>query len=421
VRITTFVRRLLTVKQVRVLGARLRQGEVEIEVRPSWREPRCGSCGRRAAGYDRRPARRWRHVPWGAAAVWLRYAPRRVQCRRCGVGTERVAWAGSTTTRFTEALEELGAYLATVMDQTAVTRLLGISWAAVGEIVERVVARKLDPKRLDGIRRIGVDEFSYRKRHRYLTLVVDHDRQRVVWAVVGRGHEALASFFEALGAERLAQLELATIDLAGGYLKAFRERAPHVTIVFDPDLVIVWVGLNNPRNATETADRSALRRVLMRSRLFRLAVVAWEKGPPPALTREQRQVAESSAREPLARHEVALPWPDALRSLDRDFARIAGVAREQRLRSNANAFIRATRERPAAPCGSHSRASIGRSGAAHRRIGSRGPGRVHMPPAPASPVRSPFLSGIFVDVHARHPTPFSSKSSAGSVRLRRAR
>jgi transposase len=92
-----------------------------------------------------------------------------------------VSWAGSTTTRFTEALEELGAYLATVMDQTAVIRLLGISWAAVGAIVERVVARQLDPGRLDGIRRIGVDEFSYRKRHRYLTLVVDHDRERVVW------------------------------------------------------------------------------------------------------------------------------------------------------------------------------------------------------------------------------------------------
>lgn len=30
--------------------------------------------------------------------------------------------------------------------------------------------------RLEGLRRIGVDEFSYRKRHRYLTTVVDHDR-----------------------------------------------------------------------------------------------------------------------------------------------------------------------------------------------------------------------------------------------------
>jgi transposase len=144
-----------------------------------------------------------------------------------------VPWAASTLSRFTAPLEELAAYLATVTDHTAVTRLLGISWGAVGAIVERVVARKLDPQRLEGIRWIGVDEFSYRKRHRYLTLVVDHERQRVVWAAKGRGHEALTSFFDALGPERLAALEGATIDMAGGYRKAFAERAPHVAIVFD--------------------------------------------------------------------------------------------------------------------------------------------------------------------------------------------
>jgi len=50
----------------------------------------------------------------------------------------------------------------------------------VGAIVERVVARRLDPDRLDNLRRIGIDEFSYRKHHRYITTVVDHDRRRVV-------------------------------------------------------------------------------------------------------------------------------------------------------------------------------------------------------------------------------------------------
>src|SRR5262245_53930320 len=50
-----------------------------------------------------------------------------------------------------------------------------------------------------------------------------------------------------------------------------------------------------------------------------------------------------------------------------------------------------SRERPAAPCGSCSRASIGRPGAAHRRSGSRDLGRARTPPAPASPVRSPFF------------------------------
>ena len=46
-------------------------------------------------------------------------------------------------------------------------------------------ARRLNPGRLAGLRRIGIDEFSYRKRHHYLTVVVDHDTRRVVWA--GKG------------------------------------------------------------------------------------------------------------------------------------------------------------------------------------------------------------------------------------------
>ena len=69
----------------------------------------------------------------------------------------------------------------------------------VGSIVERVVARRLDGARFAKLRRIGVDEFSYRKRHRYLTIVVDHDERRVVWAGRGRSAETLGAFFEQLG------------------------------------------------------------------------------------------------------------------------------------------------------------------------------------------------------------------------------
>ena len=83
------------------------------------------------------------------------------------------------------------------------SRLLGISWVAVGNIVERVVARRLDGARFDALKRIGVAEFSYRKRHHYLTTVVDHDRRRVVWAGKGRSAETPGAFLRAVGTGRL--------------------------------------------------------------------------------------------------------------------------------------------------------------------------------------------------------------------------
>ncbi len=139
--------------------------------------------------------------------ISLSFAPCRVDCPHCkAIRVERVPWACHGS-RFTSDFEELVAYLAQGSDMTKVTKLMGISWRTVGQIVERVVARRLDPTRLDGLRNIGVDEFSYRKRHRYLTTVVDHDRRRVVWAAPNRTIDVLGAFFDELGEDRCAKLE----------------------------------------------------------------------------------------------------------------------------------------------------------------------------------------------------------------------
>jgi hypothetical protein len=84
VRVTTVVRKVLGVTGLVVDSVRFEPEGLVVAVRPRWRQPRCGACGKRAAGYDVRPARRWRHVGIGELKIWLEYAPRRVDCRRCG-------------------------------------------------------------------------------------------------------------------------------------------------------------------------------------------------------------------------------------------------------------------------------------------------------------------------------------------------
>ena len=231
-RITTVFRQLLGVTSLFVRSLTFGEAGLVLRVRPRWRKPRCGGCGRRAPGYDRLPERRWRHLGLGRTRIWLAYAPRRVDCRDCGIHAEQVPWAYPKS-RFTKDFEELVAYLAQITDKTKVTELMRISWRTVGAIVERVVARNLDPTRLEGLRDIGVDEFSYRKRHRYLTTVVDHDRRRVVWAARGRSSDTLEAFFDELGEERCAKIECVTMDMAGGYIKAVEEGLPEAQIVFD--------------------------------------------------------------------------------------------------------------------------------------------------------------------------------------------
>ena len=76
--------------------------------------------------------------------------------------------------------------------KTAIVELLRVGWATVGAIVARVVdeARAaVDP--FEGLRRVGIDEIPYKRGHRYLTIVVDHDTGRLVWAA--KGHDKATS------------------------------------------------------------------------------------------------------------------------------------------------------------------------------------------------------------------------------------
>jgi transposase len=103
---------------------------------------------------------------------------------------------GST---FTPDFEQLVAWLATKTDETAVTRLMRIDWDTVGRICQRVAACELDPARLDELYEIGVDEVSWPKHHNYLTVVVNHRTNRVVWGAEGRDAGTLDRLLDELG------------------------------------------------------------------------------------------------------------------------------------------------------------------------------------------------------------------------------
>jgi transposase len=112
----------------------------------------------------------WRHLDFGRWQVLVRARLRRLACPQHGVRVEAIPFARARS-GFTRDFEDLVAYLATKTDKTTITRLSRVDWDTVGGICERVVADGLDPTRLDGLVNIGVDEVSWRRHHRYLTLV----------------------------------------------------------------------------------------------------------------------------------------------------------------------------------------------------------------------------------------------------------
>ena len=189
-------------------------GVLVASVRPTGSmRNRCGVCQRRSPRYDAGSGRRrWRALDAGTVQVHLEADAPRVTCHTHGVTVAAVPWARHQVGR-TRHFDAQVAWLATQTSKSAVTELMRIAWRTVGAIITRVwadVEQLHDP--FADLRRIGIDEISYKRGHKYLTVVVDHDSGRLVWAAPGRDKATLATFFDALGPERCAQITHVSAD-----------------------------------------------------------------------------------------------------------------------------------------------------------------------------------------------------------------
>jgi transposase len=245
VRATTAFKRLLRLNAVNVTAVEWTAGAVIVTVGLRRLRLVCPHCGFTTRScHDVRPGMsRWRHLDLGVWRVEIRSRLRRLACPTHGVVTEGVPFARPGA-HLSRDFDDLLAWLATRMDKTSVARLCRVSWRTVGRACERVVASELDPGRLDGLFRIGVDEISWRKHHRYLTLVVDHDRAQVVWGAPGKDSATLDRFFGELGPQRSAAIEAVSMDLGPAFLKSVTTpgHAPQAVVCADPFHLVKLVG-----------------------------------------------------------------------------------------------------------------------------------------------------------------------------------
>jgi transposase len=282
-------------------------GAVIAHVRPKSRfKRRCGRCGRRSPGYDAGTGRRrWRGLDLGTIKVFLEADAPRVTCRVHGVTVAAVPWArhGAGHTR---DFDDTAAWLALQCSKTAVTAVLRITWRTVGSIVTRVGA-EIDGRvdRLEGLRRIGIDEISYKRGHRYLTIVVDHDTGRLVWAAPGRDKATLRTFFDELGDERSAQITHVSADQADWIAAVVAERCENAMLCADPFHIVAWAtsALDEVRRQTWNEARGAVNqrragRATGKARMLKHARYALWKNPENLTHRQHEKLAWVAKTDP---------------------------------------------------------------------------------------------------------------------------
>ena len=271
---------------------------------------RCGICRCRCSGYDAGEGRRrWRTLDLGSRPAYIEADAPRVSCPKHGVVVAHVSWARHGAGH-TIAFDETVAWLATQCSKTAVTALMRIAWRTVGAIVARVWA-DIDAlgDRLDGLTRIGIDEISYKRGRNYLTVVVDHDTGRLVWAAPGRDRATLRSFFDQLGPDRSAALTHVSADQADWITEVVAERCPHAVECADPFHIVKWAtdaldevrrqAWNDARRAGQTKGKGYRNRVATGdARRFKYARYALWKNPENLTDRQREKLAWIAKTDP---------------------------------------------------------------------------------------------------------------------------
>ena len=218
-------------------------GSIAIMVHPTKGEQcRCGKCGKKAVRYDKgRGIRSWRACDWNTHKVYIMADMPRVVCPEHGVLAASVPWARHNS-RFTKEFEELATWLSLSCTKSAVAALLRISWNTIGPIISRMRAAldSAPAARFEGLSRIGVDETSYKKGHKYITVVINHDTGKVIWAHEGHGKTIFAKFFQLLNKEQRTKIQLVSGDGARWIQECIDEFCSEAKRCIDPFHVVQW-------------------------------------------------------------------------------------------------------------------------------------------------------------------------------------
>ena len=268
---------------------------------------------------------------------------------------KRQPWA-SPKARHTLRLEYEVLRLCRTTTQKEAAATLGLPTSTVADILHRSVERLREGHRIRGLKRIGIDEISYRRGHRYLTVVYDLERHHVVWVGRGRARDTIDRFFrEHMSPGQRSRVEVACCDMSPTYIGAIRDHLPGARLVLDRFHVIkalneavdevrkeLWrsldragrkelkglrfILLKNAANRTD-AERRALASIARSHRRLHRATVLkdelsllWESEGPAAAERFLKRWCKSallSRNEPIRRFVATVKnhWDGILASI----------------------------------------------------------------------------------------------------------
>jgi transposase len=192
----------------------------------------CPCCGYNDNVSKGSKERRLRMAPLGNKMAFLLVNLHRLQCVNC-----RHTWWPSMPfvkpkKRVTLSFEKYVIELMRFATIEHVAKFLKVSWGLVKNIHKAHLQKEYQNPDLKSIQYIGVDEFSIRKGHKYMTIFINLETGEIIHAAEGKSMESVIPFLLQLK-EKAPLLKAMAMDMNAAYASAVEKYLPDIDVVFD--------------------------------------------------------------------------------------------------------------------------------------------------------------------------------------------
>ena len=229
----------LHLRETRVLAvASDTPSELRVEVESTVSCPRCAACGFCCRRVHDRRRRKIRDLEVSGRRTTLVWHRRRFVCDNCG--ERHLEGHPEFEGHLTRRLQRRLVADARVMTLRAAARRHGLSWHLINGVVKAWSAVVAEHRRSRRCRVLLVDETSMRKRHRYVTGIVNGDTGQTLAMVQRRSSAALSAFLMKQGHRWCKGVKVVVSDGSRAYKAAIGAHLGHARPVLDRFHVIRW-------------------------------------------------------------------------------------------------------------------------------------------------------------------------------------
>ena len=194
----------------------------------------CPSCGREGCGAYDTEQRTWRHLNFFQHEAYLTARVPRVSCGDCGIKTIEVPWARSGS-GFTLLFEALVMVMAKAMPVRSIADLLKEHDTRLWRVLDHYVHESRQGADFSAVTEVGVDETSSKRGHNYVTLFVNPDSSKVLFATEGKDASTIERFKTDLASHQgdPSRIREVCCDMSPAFISGVEKHFPEAYLTFD--------------------------------------------------------------------------------------------------------------------------------------------------------------------------------------------